>query len=201
MSLENKIRDLATRVGTECNNLRNEHGALAALNTTDKSSLVAAVNELNLAITNFSSINDAATGSGTTWSSSKVSLEINTALSNLVNGAPAALDTLNELATAIQDNDTDINSLLTDLGKRVRTDINNQVLSDQEKLNARTNIAAASESDLTDGLNACVRTDTAAQTLSVEQQTNARTNIGAVSATSIGDTERNLVADFEAALA
>lgn len=164
MSLENKIRDLATRVATECNTLRNEHGTLTALNTTNKSSLVAAVNELNTAISSFNSIDDVATNTTTTWSSTKVTQEIGNALAGLVNGAPAALDTLNELATAIQSNDGDITTLLSGLGNRVRT-------------------------------------DTAVQGLTAEQANNARTNIGAASTTSLGNTERNLVADFEAALA
>ena len=46
------------------------------------------------------------------------------AISNLVNGAPAALDTLNELAIALQDNDSEIASLVTSVSRswlKVRT--------------------------------------------------------------------------------
>ena len=48
-------------------------------------------------------INDAATGNGSTWSSYKIDTEIGLAVSALVDGAPALLDTLNELAAAIGD--------------------------------------------------------------------------------------------------
>ncbi len=42
-----------------------------------------------------------------------VSTEITSAIDNLVNGAPAALDTLNEIAAAVVGNDSDISTILT----------------------------------------------------------------------------------------
>ena len=49
MSLVSEVSDLATRMGTECKTLRTERaaitGSLASLTTTDKSNLVAAINE------------------------------------------------------------------------------------------------------------------------------------------------------------
>lgn len=50
-----------------------------------------------------SRINDGVTSSSKTWSSTKIESEISTAVAGLVDGAPALLDTLNELAAAIGD--------------------------------------------------------------------------------------------------
>jgi hypothetical protein len=56
-------------------------------------------------------ISDGTTTTSSTWSSSKIDTEIGTAIANLVDSAPATLDTLNELAAALQDNP----DIITDL--------------------------------------------------------------------------------------
>lgn len=48
-------------------------------------------------------IDDGATGTNKTWSSSKIAAAISAALNGLIQGAPGALDTLNELAAAMGD--------------------------------------------------------------------------------------------------
>lgn len=146
MTLETKIRDLATAVATEINTIRTERGALASLSTTEKASIVGAINELKTAIDSVSSatINDAVTATDSVWSSTKVNSEISTAVSDLVNGAPGALDTLAELATALTGNDSDIAGILTSLSNRVRTDTAAQGLDATAQGNARTNIGAQS---------------------------------------------------------
>ena len=48
-------------------------------------------------------INDAGTASTELWSAEKIALAISTAIDNLIDGAPVTLDTLNELAAAIND--------------------------------------------------------------------------------------------------
>ena len=106
MSLSTNVTNLATRVGTEVKALRtllNANAAdLSALTTTAKGNLVAAINELQAALANAGAhINDAATNTTETWSSSKISTQITAALSALTTGAPAALDTLDELAAAL----------------------------------------------------------------------------------------------------
>jgi hypothetical protein len=53
--------------------------------------------------------------------SSWVSSEITSAVDNLVNGAPGALDTLNEIATAYADADSDLQALITNNGTRLTT--------------------------------------------------------------------------------
>ena len=144
MTLETRIRDLATSIATEINTIRTERGALASLTTTEQASIVGAVNELKSAIDAISAaeINDTATATDSVWSSTKVSSEISTAISDLVNGAGSALDTLGEIATALTDNDSDIAGILTSLGNRVRVDTAAQGLNATQQGNARTNIGA-----------------------------------------------------------
>ena len=103
MSLVVRLTDLSTRIATEVKALRtliNGNAAgLSALTTTNKTNLVAALNELKTLIPAASvSIDDASTAAGTTWSSTKINSQINAAIAALVNGAPGSSDTLKELA-------------------------------------------------------------------------------------------------------
>ena len=103
MSLVVRLTDLSTRIATEVKALRtliNGNAAgLSALTTTNKTNLVAALNELKTLIPAASaSIDDASTAAGTTWSSTKINAQINSAIAALVNGAPGTSDTLKELA-------------------------------------------------------------------------------------------------------
>jgi hypothetical protein len=174
MSLATNVSDLATRVATEVKAVRtllNGNAANnSALTTTAKSNLVAAINEVAASVASSSSINDAATGTTSTWSSSKIGTEISSATSALVASAPAALNTLDELAAALGDDANFATTTATALGNRVRTDTAAQGLNSTQQGNARTNIAAAAAADLT--------------TLS----------------TNVGDTTTNFVTVFEAGL-
>ena len=58
----------------------------------------------------------------------------------LVETAPEQLDTLNEIAAALQNNPNIVAEILTSLGTRLRFDIANQGLSVQQKTNALTNL-------------------------------------------------------------
>ena len=175
MSLASNLGDLATRLATECKALRtlmnNNAADLSALSTSAKSTIVAAINELQSEINALAStpsvINDAATGSASTWSSTKISTEINAeivaALNDLVDGAPGAIDTLNELAAAIGDDANFATTVTTALGKRLRFD--------------------------------------AAQTLTGPEQTQAQTNLNVYSKTELGSPTTDFVATFNAGLA
>lgn len=61
-------------------------------------------------------------------------------LTALIGGASAAYDTLGELATALTNNDSDIATITTALGNRLRIDVNSQGLSATQKTNAQTNM-------------------------------------------------------------
>ena len=121
MSLSTNVSNLATRVATEVKAVRtliNGNAAdLSALTTTEKTTLVAALNELNAAIGAIDLtdlISDATTATTTTWSSTKINSSIDAAVSALVDGAPGVLDTLNELAAALGD-DADFTTTITNL--------------------------------------------------------------------------------------
>ena len=114
MSLVTNITNLTTRIATETKALRtliNGNAAnLSSLTTTEKASLVGAINELVTAISSIDVtaeiegyISDTTTSTNSLWSSSKISTEISNSVSSLVDGAPGLLDTLNELAAALGD--------------------------------------------------------------------------------------------------
>lgn len=147
-ALITRVNDLVTRAATECKSLRNllngNASDLSGLTTTTKTNLVAAVNELKTLIDDVeaaagASIDDAVTVGNKTWSSSKISQEITDAVDGILNGVPAALDTLEELANAIGDDANFATTITAALGNRLRADINNQGLTTQQKLNVCTN--------------------------------------------------------------
>ena len=78
---------------------------------------------------------------------------VDSEVSGIVSSAPAALNTLNELAEALGDDAAFSTTVSTALGNRVRTDTASQGLSSAEKSNARTNIDAASTDTATTSAN------------------------------------------------
>ncbi len=160
-TLVTRIENLATRIATENKALRTLlNGNLAdltTLSTTAKNNVVAALNEivgrLNTIESEAASINDTATASTTeTWSVTKIASSISnatTAVKNeILGGAGAAFDTLNELKALLDDSDADISTLTTALGLRVRVDTASQGLTTLQQTNARTNIAAVGSSEI-----------------------------------------------------
>jgi hypothetical protein len=69
---------------------------------------------------------------------------VNQQIVNLVGSAPEALNTVYELAAAIQDNAGIIDTLNQSVANRVRFDVATQALTETQKQNARTNIGAES---------------------------------------------------------
>jgi hypothetical protein len=182
MSLETRIVALAQSIGADIKAARIERGTLTSLNTTAKTSLVAAINELvGLVGSTGVHIDDTATNGATTvtWSADKIfdSIEAaKTAVTNsLVNGAGAALDALNELAAALGNDPNFAATIATEIANRVRYDAA-QTLTGTQQAQARSNIGAADESELA--------------TLTSEFNT--------VSA-GLGNYDRDLVADYIAA--
>lgn len=186
MSLQTRLSDLITAIGTDYKQLRSwltgsSSGDLTGLTTTNKASLVAAVNEVNAkpssappdATTDNKGVVELATlaevGAGVDTARAVTPEGVRQerlALKAEILGAgvPAALDTLDELAAALGD-DANFGSTITSaLGNRVRV-------------------------------------DTAAQGLTATQQGNARTNIAAVGTVDIGNADADLVALYTAAKA
>lgn len=145
MSLVTNLQDLATRIATEIKTLRTLINGNAADNTalitTAKGNLVAAINEVAGAVANASGIDDATTGTASSWSSSKTISEIQAATAAIVDTAPGTLDTLNELAAALGDDPNFATTITTALGNRVRFD-EAQVLTAPQQAQARANIGA-----------------------------------------------------------
>ena len=144
--LQARITDLATRMATECKSLRtliNTNASnLSALTTTQKGSLVAAINELKSAIDGAGSsitISDSTTSTTQVWSSSKVASAIQTAKDELTNGAASALDTLAELAAALGNDANFASTVTASLGYRLRYDAA-QTLTAAQKTQACANI-------------------------------------------------------------
>ena len=171
MTLEQRLIALAQAIGADVKAIRAAAGTLSSLNTTNKASLVAAINELQALVSGSAgaTINDAAGDGATTvtWSANKIHDTIEAAKlavkNDLTAGAAAALDTLAELAAALGNDPNFAATIAAEIANRVRYD--------------------------------------AAQTLTQPQMAQARANIGAQSAAAIGDPDRDLVADYTAAKA
>ena len=173
MTLEQRLILLAQAIGADIKALKIDQGALTDLDTTTKTSLVAAVNELKGIVDGLSGssavINDGAGDGDTTvtWSANKIFDTIAAASAalkdELTNGAGAALDTLAELANALGNDPSFAATIAGEIATRVRYD--------------------------------------AAQALSAPQQAQARNNIGAQAAAAVGDTDHDFVADYTAAKA
>lgn len=102
MSAQTNIASAFLRVVTAINAVSGRVGTLSSLTTTDKTNIVGALNEVKGLIPSAAAvINDAATSTGSTWSSTKVQSQITAAITALVSGAPGAQDTLAELAAQI----------------------------------------------------------------------------------------------------
>lgn len=86
---------------------------------------------------------------------------VSTAISNLVDSAPATLDTLNELAAALGDDANFSTTISTALGNRLRIDVDNQSLTSTQKTNVLTNLgitATVDEINYIDGVTSSIQT-------------------------------------------
>lgn len=146
MSLETRLIAAVQAIGADIKDLNAKRGLLSSLNTTDKTSIVAAINEIVAALASAgASINDTAGDGNTTetWSANKIFDEIAAAkdavTNSLVNGAAATLDTLNELAAALGNDPNYAATIATALTKRIRVDAA-QSFTGPEQLQACQNI-------------------------------------------------------------
>ena len=149
MSLATRIESLVIRVAQEFNDVRAKTGNLANLTTTDKSNLVAAINELKAAVVSSSEIDDANIAISSTYSSSKIVTLLDALKSEILGGADAAYDTLLEIQQLLQNGTTGLDALLAAVNNRVRFDAA-QTLTAPEQVQARSNIGAVAASDVGD---------------------------------------------------
>jgi hypothetical protein len=187
LSLQTRLTDLITAIGTDYKQLRtwltgSAAGDLTGLDTTTKASIVAAINEVNAkpsggaaapdattavkGIVELATLAEVATGTDTVRAVTPEGVrQERTALKTEILGAgvPAALDTLDELAAALGDDANFGATITTALGNRVRVD--------------------------------------AAQGFTAGQMTQGRANIAAYGAAEIGNPDTDLVAAYTAAKA
>ncbi len=159
MTLEQRLIALAQVIGADIKALNLAQGSLSTLATTAKASLVAAVNELKTAVDAASgsgvSIDDGAGdgATGVTWSADKIFDAIEaakTAVKNdLTAGAAAALDTLSELAAALNNDPAFAATIAAEIANRVRFDAA-QTLTAPQQAQARANIGAQSAAAIGD---------------------------------------------------
>ena len=124
------------------NTLKGNQGDLTKLNTADKTSLVNALNEVKGLISSISSVNDSKTTTSNTWSAVKISNEITTAITNLINGADASSDTLKDLADKI--------TALVQADSNLVSAGQPQSFTAQQKAQARNNIDVYSKAEVGD---------------------------------------------------
>ncbi len=151
MTLEQRLIALAQVIGADIKALNLAQGSLSTLATTAKASLVAAVNELKTAVDAAAgggvSIDDGAGDGATavTWSADKIHDTIEAARlavkNELTDGAGAALDTLAELAAALNDDPNFAATIAGEIANRVRYDAA-QTLAAPQQAQARANIGA-----------------------------------------------------------
>lgn len=143
MSLQIVLQNLAPRIATECKALRTmvsgNAADLSSLTTTAKGNLVLAINEVKALAGAAANINDATTAVASTWSSQKINDYVAMQVAGILGGASAAYDTLQEIQLALQSDDSDIASIMTALGNRLRFDAA-QTLTTPQKAQACANI-------------------------------------------------------------
>lgn len=146
MSLETKIIALAQAIGADVKLLTARQGDLTSLPTTAKGSLVAAITEIYGLLGSSGAVIDDDAGAGdteVTWSADKIVAALAQAMAevkdSLLDGAGAALDTLKELADALNNDPNFAATIATELSNRVRFDAA-QTLTTPQRLQACTNI-------------------------------------------------------------
>ena len=141
-SINDGFAQITTLLKQVNNTLKSNQGDLTKLSTADKTSLVNALNELKTTIDNKTSINDSQTTTANTWSATKISNEIATAITNLINGADASSDTLKELADKI--------TALSQADNGLVSTSQPQAFTEQQKSQARSNIDVYSKAEIGD---------------------------------------------------
>lgn len=147
--------DLAfLETGTQFKGIRTLLGLLSSLTTSDKTNLVAAINEINAKTAGAGAqIDDVTARTTTVYSSSRTDARITEATAALkteiLGGAGPTVDTLKEIADILVSSGSDVTALTAALGKRVRFDAA-QTLTAGEKSQANANIGSVSRAEFGD---------------------------------------------------
>lgn len=147
MSLQVRLANLVTAVGTDIKSLTGKIGTLSSLTTTAKTDLVSAVNEVKASVGSAGAqINDTTASGTTVYSSNKTNSVVSSAVAALVNGAPAAFDTLKEISDQLA---ADEAGTATMFANRLRVDASQGLTSQQQQF-GRDNLSVYSQAQLGD---------------------------------------------------
>lgn len=192
-TLEARLISLAQAIGADVKTINTAIGALANLTTTQKSSLVVALNELNSSIGTLSSL--------TTTQKGNLVAAINEVLSavNSIDLTALIDDTAGNGDTTVTYSADKIFDLLDALKSEILGGIPTSTLDTIKELAdfLSDNTVAGG---LVEQLANRVRVD-AAQSFNSTQQAQARDNIGAIASADIGNPDRDFAADYATAKA
>lgn len=211
MSLASNLQNFATRVGTEAKALRSmingNMADLTALQTVDKSNLVAAINEIrssggsspgpatetSAGVVELATAAEATAGTDATRAVTPVGVAA--AIAQLVDNSPATLDTLNELAAALGDD------------PNFATTVSNQIGTKQDQDATLTALAglstAVDQMIYATGIDSFAMTELTPFARTLLDDTTAlaaRATLSVYSQAEIGNPETDFVATFNAAL-
>ena len=113
-----------------------------------------------------------------------------TAVAAVIDSAPAALDTLNELAAALGDDANYSATTTTALGNRLRVDVNTQNLTSTQQGNALTNLgltASLTELNYVDGVTSAIQTQLDAKFATADFNSTFDTRLGTKSTTNLSE--------------
>ncbi|WP_293765796.1 hypothetical protein [uncultured Aquitalea sp.] len=144
MSLTARITALSQAMAGDVKSINAVIGLLSALNTANKTSIVASINEVlalaqNASSSACASISDTTTETGKTWSSSKITDKLVALKAEILGGASSAYDTLLEIEQKLGSDDTALAGLLQAVGNRIAFD-QAQSLTTAQKLQACNNL-------------------------------------------------------------
>jgi hypothetical protein len=149
-STDSQLRDRATHTGTQTASTISDFNTASSTaapvqSVAGKTGTVSLV-KADVGLSNVDNTSDAnkpvSTAQATAIGTAQTNAEsyADGLIASLKGTAPLTLDTLQELAEALNNNPAQIGDILTALGNRLRVDINNQGLNSTEKTNAKTNI-------------------------------------------------------------
>lgn len=223
MTLVQQVSNLATRLGTEFKSVYTKQGALTSLSTSNKSSLVAAINELYAGGgTGSIAINDTTPSTTSVYSSSRTEARITAEVATKpsINDSTASSSSVYsstktdaQISTAVGTkpsiNDTTPSTTTVYSSSKTASEISTAVSALVNSAPAALDTLKELSDALGGDANFATTTSTAlgnrlrfdaAQVLSGPQKTQGLTNLGAQASADIGDTETDFVAVFNAAL-
>lgn len=142
MTLRQRIEALIDAIGAKFKEMARNTGSADNLQTSEKGSIVGAVNELKVRIDGLSvsaggaAIDDSASTTDKTYSSQKINELISSSTtsikSEILGGVDTSFDTLKEIAAYIEQDKTGATSMAEAISKRLRID-ESQTLSSAQK--------------------------------------------------------------------